>query len=125
MYRLLLCSVVACSFLCISRSSFADDVGDVGPLAGLEVFTTSADNYLLNNGRALVKNTLGALDEYRWGGTACGTRVLSEAEVATLQAALNTKNMFIRPSYQLGQGNSRCLVGVLLVPKAQLKLVQP
>jgi hypothetical protein len=125
MRRIVLRVAIVCSLLSISGTSFADDIGDVGPLAGLEVFTTSADGYLINHGRALVKNSLGALDEYHWGGVACGTRLLSEAQVGALQAALNTKNMFLRPAYQPGQGDARCLVGFLLVPKTQLKLVQP
>ena len=125
MRRNILRLVIVCSLLSISGTSFADDIGDVGPLAGLEVFTTSADGYLSYHGRVLVKNSLGALDEYRWGGTSCGLRLLSEAQVGALQAALNTKNMFLRPAYQLGQGDLRCLVGFLLVPKTQLNLVQP
>lgn len=43
----------------------ADDVGLVGSIASLEVYTASADTYLLNHGRMYVKNTNGALDEYR------------------------------------------------------------
>jgi len=125
MRRLVLCVALVCSVTCVPGAAIADEIGDVGPLAGLEVFTTSADSYLASNGLALVKNSSGGLDEYRWGGAACGTRVLTEAEVAALQAALNTKNMFVRPAYQLGQGNLRCLVGFLMVPKSQLKLVQP
>jgi hypothetical protein len=71
-------------------------------VARVDILTTSAGSYLANNGLALVKNSTEGLYEYRWGGVACGTRVLTDAEVAALQAALNTKNMFVRPAYQLG-----------------------
>lgn len=108
-----------------SSPVLADDVGEVGSPMGLEVFTEHADSYLAAHGRLYVKNTLGTLDEYRWGGAACGTRVLTPDQLALLQSALNTKKMMIRPVSKPGQGNNLCLVGFTLVPKTGLKLVLP
>ncbi len=100
----------------------ADDTGLVGSLVALDVNTGLADLYLQYHGRMFVKNSDGILDEYRWGGVSCGTRILTEAHVAELQRALNTKNMTIEPRTQVGQGDAKCLVGFTLVEKKNLKL---
>jgi hypothetical protein len=103
----------------------ADDIGGVGPVAALQINTTSADTYLSYHGRAFVKNSVGGLDEYRWGGVSCGSRVLTDAQVAALQGALDNKRMRIEPISQAGQGPAICLVGFNLVLKQYLKLVIP
>ncbi len=103
-------------------TALADDTGLVGPVVALSTNTNSADQYLQYHGRMFVKNTNGALDEYRWGGTSCGSRTLTEAELAMLQRALERKNMMIEPRSQDGQGQTKCLVGFTLVEKKNLKL---
>jgi hypothetical protein len=70
----------------------------------------------------LVKNSGGTLDEYRWGGSSCGTKVLTEEQVAALQRAQNNKKMTIEFRTQDGQGGSKCVVGFKLVEKKNLKL---
>lgn len=95
----------------------ADTTGAVGTVAGLQINTMSADTYLQYHGRVFVKNADGNLDVYHWGGTSCGTRVLTEAQVAVLQQALDNRRMRIEPLHQTGQGNILCLVGVTVVPK--------
>ncbi|MFR9720516.1 hypothetical protein ACL00X_14260 [Aeromonas diversa] len=87
------------------------------PLVQLEVNTTSADTYLLYFGRAFTKMSKGVLEEYRWGGTSCGSRVLSDAEVALLQGALDNANVRVAFRYQEGQGATKCVVGFALVRK--------
>jgi len=106
-------------------AAHADDIGGVGAPVGLHVHTTSADGDLQYHGRLFVKNSGGTLDEYRRGGTSCGARLLTEAQVAALQGAIDNKRMQIRPRYQVGQGQSRCLVGFELIPKSFVKLVLP
>jgi hypothetical protein len=100
----------------------ADDIGEVGSIVSLDVFTTPADTYLQYHGRMFVKRSDGVLDEYRWGGTSCGSRTLTEGQWAALQSALNHKKMTITPTSQDGQGPSKCLVGFSLVEKKNLKL---
>lgn len=101
----------------------ADDSNLAGSIIALDDNTTSADIYLQYHGRIFVKNSDGVLDEYRWGGTSCGSRTLAEAETAALQRALNTKNMRIVPRSQDGQGSAVCLVGFTLVEKKNLNLL--
>jgi hypothetical protein len=72
-----------------------------------------------------VKNTTGVLDVYRWGGTACGSRNLSESQVETLERAVGDKKTRIEPTYQLGQGDLQCLVGINLVGKSFAKDLLP
>jgi len=111
------CALIACA-----GAARADDIGLVGSIASLDVYTASADTSLINHGRIYVKNTNGALGEYRWGGTSCGSRVLTEAQFAALQGAQNNKKMTIKPTSQPGQGGAKCLVGFTLVEKKNLTL---
>ena len=101
----------------------ADDIKPAGSLAGLDVNTGLADTYLQYHGRLFVKNADGNLDEYRWGGTSCGTRVLTEDQLALLQRALNTKKTTIEPRTQDGQGDAKCLVGFKLADRKNLALL--
>ena len=103
----------------------ADTLGDVGTVAAVLVHTPEADTYLQYRGELAVRNLDKELDLYRWGGTSCGSRVLSEAEVALLQGALDNKKARIQPVYQAGQGQSLCLVGFNIINKSFLKLVLP
>jgi hypothetical protein len=111
--------------LCAGGAYAADNVGAVGTLAGLQVNAVTADTFLGYHGRIFVKDSGGDVVEYRWGGTSCGSRVLTEAEVAALQRALNNKQMRIQPLHQDGQGQALCLVGFMLVPKSSVSLVIP
>ena len=105
--------------------AIADDVGEVGTLVGLQVNTTLADTYLQYHGRAFVKVADGTLDEYRWGGTSCNTKVLTENQVAALQRVLDNAKVRIQPLSLPGQGQIICLVGFTVVQKSALKLVIP
>lgn len=118
--------LVSClAVLCGARGALADEVGAIGPVAGLQINTTSADTYLAFNGRVYVKNPDGMLDEYRWGGVACSTKVLTVDQVAALQRAMDNKQMQIQPLHLAGQGQIRCLVGFTIVPKKNIALVLP
>ena len=114
-----------CAVLFCAGVATADDVGAIGSVAGLQINTTSADTYLQFHGRMYVKNAGGTLDEYRWGGTSCGLRYLSEDQIAALHRALDSKKMQIQPLSQTGQGDAICLVGFTMVPKKNLSLGIP
>jgi hypothetical protein len=114
--------VLVSALMLVASAATADDVGLIGSVARLEMNTSSADTYLQYHGRMFVKNENGTLDEYRWGGTSCGSRVLVDAQFAVLQAAQNNKKMLVEPLSQDGQGNTKCLVGIRMVEKKNLKL---
>jgi len=118
-------SVLAVLVAFAAPSYAADEIGAVGTVAALQVYTPLADTYLQHHGKVTVKNTAGVLDVYRWGGVSCGTRVLTEAQVETLQRALGDKKTRIEPTYQLGQGDLLCLVGINLVAKSYAKDLLP
>jgi hypothetical protein len=101
----------------------ADTAGTAGTVVGLQVNTTSADAYLQHHGRVFVKDAGGNLTVYHWGGTACGTRLLTEAQVAALQQALGKMRMRIKPLHQAGQGDALCLVGFTLAPPGSVNSV--
>jgi len=115
---------LAALILCAGTAR-ADTAGTLGAVASLQVLTVSADTFLQYNGRVVVKNTDGDLDEYRWGGTSCGNRLLTEAQIAELHSVLGNKKILIAPVYQDGQGQTRCMVGFTLVPKPNLKFITP
>jgi hypothetical protein len=109
-------TIAVLASLAISSVAVADDAeGIPGTLTVLEVNTTSADAYLGSHGRIVIASgkNLGNKDEYRWGGVACGTRVMPESMVAMLQRALESGTQIL-PRYQTGQGDLRCLVGFKL-----------
>lgn len=108
-------------------AAYAQDFdGERGNVASVEINTTSADTYLQYHGELLVLNlATKALDTYRWGGTSCGARLLSDAQVASLRAAVNEKRTQIVPRYQPGQGPNKCIVGFQLVSGSFLKAVFP
>lgn len=62
----------------LATSVQADEDTEAFPLVFLEINTTSADTYLQYHGKALTKISSGVYEEYRWGGTSCGSRVLTE-----------------------------------------------
>ncbi len=110
---------------CSSSAALADDVSAVVTPVGLQITTQSADTNLQFYGRLFVKAADGTLGEYRWGGVSCGTRVLTEPQVAALQAALNNNKMRLQLLTQIGQGNAVCVVGFTMMAKSAVKLVVP
>lgn len=99
--------------LAVSSPAFAaDQVGRDGVIDTLATFQNTADTYLAMHG-AVVLATAAGPEEYRWGGTACGSRVLSDRLVEMLQRAMES-GATVGPRYKPGQGTSRCLVGFVL-----------
>jgi hypothetical protein len=98
--------------------AFADEIGARGTVASLEVNTPAGDTYLQYHGRMMIitgsKNST-SIAEYRWGGTSCGSRTLTENQVAMLQRALESGTP-IMPRFQDGQGSTKCLVGIAIAP---------
>ena len=115
-----------CAVLSYAGAATAqDDVGAVGSVAGLQINTAHGDSTLIFQGRIYVATAGGTLDEYRWGGQSCLTKVLSADEVAALQRALDNKKVQIQPLSKPGQGDIKCLVGFLMVPKKYISDVIP
>jgi hypothetical protein len=87
-----------------------------GTVIDLEVHTPSADTYLQHHGRVVIMSgKFNTNTEYRWGGTSCGTRTLSDAMVALLQRALESGTPIVL-RFQIGQGMAKCLVGFKFAP---------
>ena len=101
-------AVLLASFLAVPAFA-VDALGARGFLTDLEVNTSSADTYLQYHGRIAV-DVVGNSVEYRWGGTSCGSRVLTDAQVGLLQSALESGTP-VTPRWVLGQGTVRCLIG--------------
>jgi hypothetical protein len=98
-----------------SSVALAETVDSAGYVSELEVNEPTADKYLQYHGRVVLttwgKNAMST--EYRWGGTACGTRMLGADKVSLLQRAMEG-GMKVTPRYQIGQGASKCLVGFVI-----------
>ncbi|QYJ80051.1 hypothetical protein [Shewanella acanthi] len=110
-------SATLLSLLFVNAAKADDEYTEAFPLVFLEVNTKSADTYLQYHGKALTKVGTGVYEEYRWGGTSCGLRVLAAEEVLMLQGALDNPNVKVAMRYQDGQGQSKCIVGFSLVRK--------
>jgi hypothetical protein len=117
--------LAAALLACANSPAIADEIGEVGTPVGLSLNTQSADTFLEYHGRLFLKAADGTIVEYRWGGVSCGTRVLSDAQFAALQAALGNNKMRIQVLHQIGQGNVKCVVGFTVAPKSAVKLVFP
>ena len=98
-----------CSVIVPSSASAADADGIPGIAWDLQVLTTSADTYLQYHGRLIL--LVGTTpEEYRWGGTSCGSLTMSEDNIRLLKEAVR-EGLTISPRYQPGQGDLKCLVG--------------
>lgn len=86
----------------------ADTTGDVGVAASLRVNSPSSDTYIQYHGSITIEGK--RTQEYRWGGTSCGSLTMSTENVALLQDAVRN-SLEIEPYYQPGQGTTKCLVG--------------
>jgi len=92
----------------------ADQSGAEGRAKTVEVLSPSSDSYIQYHGRLIVRAQKRDT-EYRWGGTSCGSKVLSDAQVDRLVEAVRDKDeVKILPLYQPGQGTNKCLVGFSL-----------
>lgn len=97
----------------------ADATGALGPIVALQVNADTSDAYLQFHGRMIVGDSIGGYEEYRWGGTACGSKVLSDQQVARLQDGMNNPRVLVEPLWQAGQGSSQCVVGFSLVLRSE------
>lgn len=115
LHRLAIHTCSALLAVCLASApstAFADETGTAGIATDLETLTPSADTYLQYHGR-LVLLVGTTPEEYRWGGTSCGSRTMSADNVRLLAIAAR-KGVAITPRYQIGQGTVRCLVGFSL-----------
>jgi hypothetical protein len=98
-----------CSVVVPSSASAADAEGVPGIAWDLQVLTTSADTYLQYHGRLVL--LVGATpEEYRWGGTSCGSLTMSEDNIRLLKESVR-EGLTVTPRYLPGQGDLKCLVG--------------
>lgn len=106
-------SLLAVCLLVAPAIASADESAAQGIAWDLQVVTPSADTYLQYHGRLLVM--VGATaEEYRWGGTSCGSRTMSEDNVRMLAEAVS-KGLLLTPRFQTGQGAAKCLVGFSVI----------
>jgi hypothetical protein len=91
----------------------ADEGGPEGRAKTIEVNAPSSDAYLQFHGRLFVSSGK-TTNEYRWGGTSCGSRTMSPEMVELLVDAVRAEDVRIVPRFQDGQGSTKCLVGFSL-----------
>lgn len=101
----------------------ADNVGTRGSIVSLSHNHSTSDKFLQYHGRMIVADSVGGYEEYRWGGVSCGSRVLTDAHLAELVAAMNNPRILIDPLWQPGQGNSQCVVGFTFLLRSQAGLL--
>ncbi|MFO7565502.1 MAG: hypothetical protein R6X02_22865 [Enhygromyxa sp.] len=88
----------------------ADQSGTAGVANRIDVNSPSSDAYLQYHGRLFVISGTTST-EYRWGGTSCGSRTMTPEMIALLVDTVRQGDLKIQPTYQAGQGTTKCLVG--------------
>lgn len=109
MTRLTASVIFAATVAFSSLALAADSTGPSGTVAELELYNSTADTYLQYHGRIVLTADTRST-EYRWGGSSCSNKSLTESQVTMLQRALESGTTVV-PRYQAGQGSNRCLVG--------------
>ena len=114
-FTILVTCITTLFTLCLSSAPAlaADEIGTPGIATDLELLTPSAETYLQYHGRLVVQvgpATTPTFEEYRWGGTSCGSRTVSDDDLALLVESVR-RGQKVTVRYQSGQGNARCLVG--------------
>ncbi len=92
----------------------ADQTGDPGYIASLEMLSSISDDYGLYHGEVVLQTDLGEV-AYRWGGSSCPGVGLNLEQNRHLVDALSeyarSAHIHIVPQYRFGQGGNLCLVG--------------
>lgn len=103
----------------LAGPALADTQGDSGRVIGLSLNESSSDLSATQRGKIVV-DSAGIVSEYRWDGTLCAGRVLTEAEEAVLAGLVGNKKLLITPYWKSGQGGVRCLVSFTIGDKKSL-----
>jgi hypothetical protein len=102
----------------------ADQSGTEGQPLRVEINAPSADAYLQYHGRLFVVSGT-TTTEYRWGGTSCGSRTMTPEMVQLLLDSVRQSGAVLTPTFQAGQGTSKCLVGFSIAVKESTTTTKP
>ena len=109
--KLMILSAVATALL--GGVAWADETAPIGVVFSVEILTPSADVYIQYHGRLVVKQSIDEMEvEYRWGGTSCGSKILTDSMLAYLTDLSSTPYMLVEATHSLGAGQTKCLVGI-------------
>lgn len=101
----------------IPCTAFALDYrGDAGVIREIEINEATADSFLQYHGRLVIDvqvNDRTIAVDYKWGGTSCSNKTLTEAKVALLERAM-ANGAIVEPKFQSGQGSNKCVVGFVI-----------
>jgi len=101
----------------ISFSALAEDAkGYFGQVLLVEANGQSSDTYLNRHGMIMV-DAQGVVEEYRWGGLSCGTKILTAEDVTRLTNAIDSKSVLVQVYSKPGQGQVNCIVGYRMAAK--------
>ena len=98
--------------LLVASIAYADSFGATGTVVGVTVNEGSADGYGVERGHIVI-NEGDVHRKYMWGGTACSGRNVADANIALLAEAMH-RGTAVTPTYKVGTGQVRCLVGIRL-----------
>jgi hypothetical protein len=93
----------------------ADSKGSPGRVASVDVNTAGSDDFSKFRGEVAIragskKVQKMKVERYRFGGSTCPGKDLSEAQLQMLLTAMHERDI-VTPRYKNGQGGHRCLVG--------------
>ena len=98
--------------LLVASIAYADSFGATGTVVGVTVNEPSADGFGVERGHIVISEG-GTHRKYMWGGTACSGRYVAEATIALMAEAMHLGTA-VTPTYKVGTGQVRCLVGIRL-----------
>jgi len=106
-------SLFAAALVILPSTTFADSTGNSGVVIALTVHESTSDDYGTHRGRVMIREGAepgSAQTEYRWGGTLCQGRNLTEANISLLMDAFRSRSdAQLIPRYKNGQAGIRCL----------------
>lgn len=111
------------SLLGSANTAAADNVGNAGVLALVEIVDDDSDDSVSYRGRVVLDEGASIQQEYYWGGVLCSNRDLDVSDEALLASVLANKKLRLVPAWKGGMAGKRCLVAFTLTDKKNAALL--
>jgi hypothetical protein len=105
--------IAALAALMLPAAASADSNGAAGSVEAIVLHEPGSDNHPMYHGAVVLKERAGVKREYRWGGSLCPGRELSDTSLGLLFEALRSgAQVEVTPLFKSGNGGQRCITGL-------------